>query len=671
MKFVKKLLIIGLISLSVISAEELIDVDINNMNLNDFVKYVGKIEGKNVLINGRLNGKVEFVPTKKIKKSSLFSLANSILGNKGYALVDHGDFLEVVKANDAASAGLDVSKKVSGKLMKTVLFPLKYSNAAVIRAKIRPLLPRNAKVISFKANNMLAVTAFPKTLKSVQKLIEAIESSGRRGTTIIKLKNAAVKDVYQNVNNIAKLLFPQTISSEKVGVLKDDSTNSLVLVGKKANVDKLLKYVYRLDVKGEAVGQRMYVISLNNSDVEEMQKIISKLVAQMNNMPIQNAVKAAAAKKAKITKAMVVADKERNALIVLATPEQYKNIKDVIRRVDVAKPQVYVKAKIVEISLDKAKNVGVKYGFEGGKITTKGLFSMAGNFGSPTLMVSDSLLGFLSNTSTDENGNTITENAFSFGDSIKELFALGIKVDLLQQNGAAHTLSEPSILCSNNQDAEIYVGETRSILVSSSQGDTKDAVVRNKYSREDIGISLKVKPRISSSNKVALKVEAVIEDVVPGSGSASDRPTTTKRKVTTSAIVNHGQTIILGGLMKSSGGKTVSKIPILGDIPILGSLFTSTGYSESKINVVVYLTPYIVRNGNDLSKLREFLSELDNIQAKYSRYIRAKLEQRAGNYTDSNTEIYTGDLKNFKRATIRPRRVRNPLDVLRSTPRDN
>ena len=671
MKFVKKLLIIGLISLSVINAEELIDVDINNMNLNDFVKYVGKIEGKNVLINGRLNGKVEFVPTKKIKKSSLFSLANSILGNKGYALVDHGDFLEVVKANDAASAGLDVSKNVSGKLMKTVLFPLKYSNAAVIRAKIRPLLPRNAKVISFKANNMLAVTAFPKTLKSVQKLIEAIESSGRRGTTIIKLKNAAVKDVYQNVNNIAKLLFPQTISSEKVGVLKDDSTNSLVLVGKKANVDKLLQYVYRLDVKGEAVGQRMYVIPLNNSDVEDMQKIISKLVAQMNNMPIQNAVKAAAAKKAKITKAMVVADKERNALIVLATPEQYKNIKDVIRRVDVAKPQVYVKAKIVEINLAKARNVGVKYGFEGGKITTKGLFSMAGNFGSPTLMVSRSLLGFLSNTSKDENGNIITKNPFSFGDSIKELFALGIKVDLLQQNGAAHTLSEPSILCSNNQDAEIYVGETRSILVSSSQGDTKDAVVRNKYSREDIGISLKVKPRISSSNKVALKVEAIIEDVVPGSGSASDRPTTTKRKVTTSAIVNHGQTIILGGLMKSSGGKTVSKIPILGDIPILGSLFTSTGYSESKINVVVYLTPYIVRNGNDLGKLREFLSELDNIQAKYSRYIRAKLEQRTGNYTDSNTEIYTGDLKNFKRATTRPRRVRNPLDVLRSTPRDN
>ncbi len=666
MKFVKKALLIGVLALATLNAEELIDVNFNNMSLNEFVKYIGKVTGKNVLITGQLNGKVDFVSTKKIKKSSLFSLANSILGNKGYALVDHGDFLEVVKANEAAASGLEVSKKVSGNLMKTVLFPLKYSNAAVIRAKIKPLLPRNAKVISFKANNMLAVTAYPKTLKSVQKLIESIESEGRRGTTIIKLKNAAVKDIFQNVNNMSKLLFPQTIQSEKVGVLKDEAANTLILVGKKANVDKLIKYIKKLDVKGESIEQKMYVIPLNNSDVEEMEKIIGKLVAQMNNMPPSTpAAKGAKAKK--VSKAMVVGDKERNALIVLATPYQIKNIRAVIRKIDVSKPQVYVKAKIVEINIAKARSVGLKYGFEGGKITTRGLFSMAGNFGSPTLMVSQSLLGFLSTTTTDENGNTTTNNPFSFGNSIKELFALGIKVDLLQQNGAAHTLSEPSVLCSNNQDADIYVGETRSILVSSSQGDTKDAVVRNKYSREDIGISLKVKPRISSANKVALKVEAVIEDVVPGSGSASDRPTTTKRKVTTSAIVAHGQTIILGGLMKSSGGKTVSKIPVLGDIPVLGALFTSTGYSESKINVVIYLTPYIVRNSKDLSRLREFLAELDNIQTRYSQYIINKLEKRAKNYRHTT---YSTDLKNYQRATTQPKTIRDPLNVLNSALRE-
>ena len=669
MKFVNSLIIkslaAALVFTSIAMAEEMIDVNFKNMNLNQFVKYIGKITGKNVLINGQLSGKVNFVSTKKIKKSSLFSLANSILGSKGYALVDHGDFLEVVKASDAAGSGLQVTKNdVSGELMKTVLFPLKYSNAAVIRAKIRPLLNRNAKVISFKSNNMLAVTAYPKTLRAIKKLIESIESSGRRGTTIIRLKNAAVKDVYQNVVSMSKLLFPQTISSEKVGVLKDDAANTLILVGKKTNVDKLLKYVENLDVKGESIEQKMYVIPLKNSNVEDMEKIMSKLVAQMNNMPYSNPVKKAAAKKSKMSKAMVVADKERNALIVLATPDQIKNIRAVIKRIDVAKPQVYVKAKIVEINVGKARNVGLKYGFESGKITTKGLFSLAGNMGAPTLMVSRNLLSFLSSESTDSNGNTVTSNKFSFGNNIKELFALGIKMDLLQQNGAAHTLSEPSVLCSNNQDAEIYVGETRSILVSSSEGDTKDAVVRNKYSREDIGISLKVKPRLSSNSKVALQVEATIEDVVPGSGASSDRPTTTKRKVTTNAIVDNAQTVILGGLMKSSGGKTVTKIPILGDIPVLGALFTSTNYSESKVNVVIYLTPYIIRKSSDLNKLREFLGELDRIGAKYSKYVRQKLAERAGIEEDipQNIKYTTPATSNVKSVK------RDPLDVLRDRP---
>jgi len=168
MKFVKtvaKVVALSLVISSIaIAKDELINVNFNKMSIPEFVKYIGKVTGKNVLINGQLNGKVDFVSTKKIKKSSLFSLANSILSSKGYALVDHGDFLEVVKASDAAGSGLEVSKNVSGKTMKTVLFPLKYSNAAVIRAKIRPLLSRNSKVISFRANNMLAVTIFIKML---------------------------------------------------------------------------------------------------------------------------------------------------------------------------------------------------------------------------------------------------------------------------------------------------------------------------------------------------------------------------------------------------------------------------------------------------------------------------------------------------------------------------
>jgi general secretion pathway protein D len=187
-------------------------------------------------------------------------------------------------------------------------------------------------------------------------------------------------------------------------------------------------------------------------------------------------------------------------------------------------------------------------------------------------------------------------------------------------------------LCTNNKESEIYVGQVRSILTSTAAGDNKNDNTRNSYSREDIGITLKVKPRLSSNNKVALEVEANIEDIDPGDTGQADLPTTTKRKVNTNAIVNNGQTIILGGLIKNSNGESVKKIPLLGDIPILGELFKTTSNDTRKINVVIYLTPYIVRKSSDLVKLKEFLNNLNSIQARYDEILLRRLGKRPGEH---------------------------------------
>ncbi len=594
--------------------EETVKVNFRNLDIKDFVEMVSKITHKNILINGPLKGKINFVSTQAIKKSSLIPLANAILSNKGFTLVDQGDFMQVVKSSEAAGMGLAVDDKISGETLKTVLFKLKTSNAAVIRAKIRPLLHKNAKVVSFKNNNVLSITAFPRTLKAIKKIIDSVEGAGKKGSTVIKLRHASAKAVYANAVKMAGQLFPKTIPSEKVDVLKDDATNSIILVGKKENVNKMIRYIKQLDQKGDTVEQKMYVIPLQNSNVEDMEKILSKLVSQMNGMA-SRAVKKGG-KPAQ--KAMVVGDAERNALIVLATGDQIKNIRKVIRSIDVEKPQVYIVAKIVEIDMGKAEQIGVKYGFTaGGVYDGKGLFSVSGSTGASALEIPSSFLSFL-------DSNASKGASFKFSGS--KLLALGARIDLLKENGAAHILSEPSVLCTNNKASEIYVGQVRSILTSSAAGSNKNDVVRNNYSREDIGITLKVKPRLSSRNKVTLSVEANIEDVDLSSSVSADRPTTTKRKVNTNAIVSNGQTIILGGLIKSSGYGTTSKVPILGDLPIIGSLFRSKGKNESKVNVVIYLTPYIVRRSMDLVKLKEALAKLSAIQTRYNKYIKSKLE---------------------------------------------
>ncbi|SFV56947.1 General secretion pathway protein D / Type II secretion outermembrane pore forming protein (PulD) [hydrothermal vent metagenome] len=633
MKLTKLLLGIFLvITIALPANDELVDINFRDLSIKDFIEMVSKITNKNILIDADLKGKINFVSTKPIKKSSLIPLANSILASKGLTLINQGEFYKVVKGSTAAGEGLNVSSSINGETMETVMFPLKNSNAAVIRAKIKPLLNRNDKVISFKENNVLAVTATPRTLKSISKIIKAIEKRGAKRSVVVKLKYASVKEVYPNVMNMAKKLFPQTIESQKVDIFKDEATNSLILVGKEDNDRRMIKYIKELDRKGDDQTQKMYVLRLKNSNVEDMQKIMSKLISQMNNVTIRQPRKG----RKPPSKAMVVADIERNALIVLATGEQMRNIRATVRKIDIPKVQVYVKAKIVEIDKNMAEQVGLKYGMNGGTITSSGLFTLAGNMGASALQMSPALLGFLNTnntkTYTDAAGNIIQENnpAFKF-DSTDKAFALGAALDLLEKNGAAHLLSEPSILCTNNKEAEIYVGQTMSILTQAQQSTTSVSNVINNYTREDIGLTLKVKPRLSSNNQVTLEVETKIEDLDPSSEQVADRPTTTKRTVKTNAIVKNGETIILGGLIKKSGGKGISKVPFLGDIPVLGKvLFTHNSDVEREQNVVVYLTPYIVRKSGDLQRLKEMLAELEEVQIRYNTLVEHALEKNKG-----------------------------------------
>jgi len=438
---------------------------------------------------------------------------------------------------------------------------------------------------------------------------------------------------------MAKKIFPQTIESETVDIFKDDATNSIILVGQPNNNNRMIKYIKQLDIQGESTTQKMYVIRLKNSNVEEMEKIMSKLISQMNNEAMKTPAKGAEPP----SKALVVSDIERNALVLLATAEQMKNIRDTIRRIDIPKVQVYVKAKIVEVNNNMAQQIGLKYGFNGGAITSNGLYTLAGNMGASALQMSPALLGFLNaNTNNfegfDANGNPIYSNdpAFKF-DATDKVFALGATLDLLEQNGAAQILSEPSVLCTNNKEAEIYVGQTRSILTQAQQSTTGVSNVVNNYSREDIGLTLKVKPRLSSNNKVSLEVETVLEDVDPSSEQQADRPTTTKRTVKTNAIVNNGEMIILGGLIKNISGKGVSKVPLLGDIPILGELFKHTSDVEREQNVVIYLTPYIVRKSDDLQKLKSMLAELEEVQGRYNTLFKEALEEKTGVPVEDST----------------------------------
>lgn len=599
-----------------------IDVNFRNLEINDFIKMVGKITGTNILISRKIKGKINFIAQKKIKKENFIALANDILEIEGYTMIYNGEYYRVVKNNQAVRSGLKVVRNSDDNngSMITVIFQLERTNASIIKNKIKSFLNRSAKAISFKKNNLLVISAHPRIIKSIEALIKEVEKDIMRITETIILTNVKTKNIFGNVRKMVKIFFTPDIKSEEVIVMENKTQNSITLIGKQANVNKVKDYIINLDTRRDlSLKHKMYVIPMNHVNVEDIEKILTKLIPSITDH-------------SKVSeKVLITSDLERNVLIVLADKNQIINIRETISKLDIEKSQVYIKVKIIEINENLAEQIGVRYGFNGGKITSQGILSLAGNTGASALNISPSLLQFLNEDTSqkDSDGNiiTTTKKAFKFSDGIKEVFSLGLTLDLLKTNGAAQIKSTPSILCINNKESSIYVGRVQSILAQSQQSTQSSSNIINSYSREEIGIKLKVKPRFTGENKVYLDVEAEIEDILPGSGSTADKPTTTKRTVISHVTVKHAETIILGGLIKKTEGKGSSGLPILSDIPLLGKIFQTQAASNSKINVVIYLTPYIIKSNSDFKNLRKNLSELDDIQNQYNKIMKLKLEE--------------------------------------------
>jgi general secretion pathway protein D len=277
-----------------------------------------------------------------------------------------------------------------------------------------------------------------------------------------------------------------------------------------------------------------------------------------------------------------------------------KEIEILIEALDVPRQQVYVTAKIVEINDRKSSEIGAKYGIGGGMANATGLYTFSTNLGGPAV-------------ASLPAGLALDIPNLSKG------IALGATISFLETNDAANVLSQPSLLCVNNIESSIYIGETQSILTQGSIADTTTDVTKNTYTREDIGLTLKVKPRISNDNKVLLDVKVTIEGVKETSTNGT--PTTTKRDVATTAIVKNGESIIIGGLTQEIIKDNSSKIPILGDIPWLGQLFRYDDDNKDKKSLVIILTPYIVNQETGLGSLKETLSQLSKLEYEFAQRI--------------------------------------------------
>ncbi|KLE00935.1 type II secretion system protein GspD [Aliarcobacter butzleri] len=302
----------------------------------------------------------------------------------------------------------------------------------------------------------------------------------------------------------------------------------------------------------------------------------------------------------KPTKPFVSLDLESNSLVVMASKDELKQIKDLIQELDKEKAQVYVQAKIIEVNNELVNKIGISYGIISTSARSDGINAISSNLNGGSNAIKEAV---------DTLGIKVSDI------NIKSGLALGASLNLLQQNGALDIVSEPSILAIDNKESSIYVGEKISVEISSTL--TDGGLQRTNYEREDIGLTLKVKPRISSDTKLTLEINTLLEGIKSTSVSAGQNPDTLKKEIKTAAILNNGESVIIGGLIENKNETIEQKVPVLGDIPLFGGLFKNDSKMNKKNNLVIIVTPYMIPKSKDITYIREQLSELKKLEDKY------------------------------------------------------
>jgi general secretion pathway protein D len=363
---------------------------------------------------------------------------------------------------------------------------------------------------------------------------------------------------------------------------------------------------------------KVKIIHLKNAEASNIFKIVSEIITQRKY-------------KNQFFKPSISIDEESNSIILMGIRGELEYFIKLISTLDLDRDQIYVQAKIIEISENLTKNIGIKYGLQG--------FNSTG-----------SVLSTFSSSLND--GSILDLSAFSnYGidlSSMKEALSLGMSLNLLNKNGAVDIISEPSLLCINNKESSIYVGQTISIKTGTTT--TSSGIPTDTYNREDVGLTLSVKPRIVNDKKILLKIHTKLEDVEQISLTNSN-PNTSKKELITSAIVNNGESIILGGYIREQKETIDDSVPFFEDIPLFGNLFRNKYTIKDKINLVIIITPYIVPKTKGVSYIRNQLFQLKNLEEKYTHESVLKLlniksiENRNNDNSDEKKDLHEQRVK--------------------------
>jgi general secretion pathway protein D len=612
------------ISLSSEKAKDKIAINLVDVDISTMVKYISEITGKNFIYDDRLKGKITVIAPSKLLPNEAFSLFTSILELKGFTLISTENAYKIIPSAMAKQSGTEIIKnREKGMLNETYiarLIPLSFISTQDALSFLQPLVSRDGHISAFGPGNALLVVDNAFNIEKILEILKSVDiekETEEDKTEIVFLKYAqaeAISKILQQMWQqmgapaIPKGGPPQTaVPSRPIQskIIPDSRLNIIILTGTAKEREEFNRLISLLDIPPPEAVSRINVYYLENADANEIGRVLEGLTRQVQPAP-------GAPPGQQITseftgKIVITPDRATNSLIIMASPEDYQSLMQVIKKLDRRPRQVFVEAMITEVSIDRALELGTRW--RAAAKDEKGQPIAIGGVGTVDTSAVQNIISGMAGLTLGGVGNTIKvpvidskgETSFLSAPGFAALFSLN------QFRDAINVLSTPHILTSDNKEAEIMVGENVPFKSKFEAVATGQPIIQS-IERKDVGITLRIKPQISEGDYVKLEIYQEISAVAPTSQTGGTQVSdiiTTKRSAKTSVVVKNSQTIVIGGLIQEKEIKNVTKVPLLGDIPLLGWLFKYSSTQKQKTNLLIYLTPTIIKDFIGLDDLKK------------------------------------------------------------------
>ncbi len=595
---------------SAANSDQFVSIDFNDVDINVFIKFMSELTGTNFVVDQRVKGKVTIISPSKISLKEAYKVFESVLEVHGYTTVQSGEIVKIVPSPDARSKSIETRLREEAAdpadSVVTQLVPLKYADPEEIKRLFTPMISKSSVILAYRPTNMMIITDVQSNIQRLLKILRQIDIPG------IGQEISVVPVGYADATKMVSLLstvFKPTQKPAKgapessVTMVADERTNVIVVLANEVDTLRIKQLIAMIDKETPRGKGKIHVYYCENATAEELAKVLQDVPTAEQAQA--GAPKGKGAAPAIAGKVRITADKATNSLIIMADQEDYMVLEGVIKKLDIPRSMVFIESLIMEVDMEKSLDIGIDWQAFGETSISGKETAVGGQFSQ----------GLIDPGALAQGGLTvglITEPTTIAGITVSNIAAI---INAVKTNDDFRILSTPQVLTTDNEEARITVGENRPYQTRSTTDPSGGTFESFEY--RDVGKILKITPHVTEGRlvRMTISLEVTNIDLASTLTTSSTLPVTQKRTVDTTVIVKDSQTVVIGGLIDESTTNNESKVPVLGDLPLLGWLFRNQSERSQKTNLYIFLTPRVIKSPAEAEEIfQDKKDQMDTIK---------------------------------------------------------